>query len=810
MSGIEIGKAAASASAWAWKLLENPFTDFLKRRWEDAKSDSEKAQYVRDRWNEFDWGKAAERYKERMKANYGHIRVLGTTEPKSLDDLFTDVNILEKPQAFRRYDLTQLHELQKEPEKLWHAERTPGLRVVVQDRGHRLYIMGGPGAGKTTFLRYLVHQTMNEDWGKIPIFITIKEWADSTKSVLDFIIEQFDKCQFPNAKLFIEYILEIGQAVILFDGLDEVKQEGNLRAHITLDLHNFSKKYSKTQIIVTCRVAASDYSFTEFTYVEISDFTDGQIKSYSFKWFGKDIKKAEQFLKELKKPDNKGVRDLGRSPLLLSLICLAYDETLTIPQRRVELYEEALDALLKKWDAARNIQRDEIQQSGQADIYKRLSLGRKKQMFARIATETFEKGEIFFHQHELAHQIEAYFKNLPNENSDYVDGEVILRAIEAQHGILTERAQDIFSFSHLTFQEYYTARYIVDNAPRTFKPLVEHIMDSRWREVFLLTASLLDEADDIFPIMQAATSYELQKNKMLIEIQGWVESKANTIKYFYPPTLRFIYWNFLFEYSDPFKYDSNFTLDFASELDFNMVRIIYRDKDYRLSLKRALISGQELANNRELHVNMDPIIEHLRSETSLSSSDRAAFNQFASLRARRRDLVNTIIDELHRVLEHLSDQIRFQIDINRQPPDDAYKSMQKLYYESTFISLLAITKILAFTGHLGDMQPILSEFNFFYKSLQHGANVLSETFGQKLAELSPPIQHSSQENWSQFDENIRNLIIDYFGMNSEWRLNDIQRDILSRFFIANELVYDCLKVAYVYSRGDILSKILTV
>jgi hypothetical protein len=62
MSGLELGKAAATTGAWAWKrreeLLENPFTDFLKRRLEDAKSDSEKAQYLQARWNEFDWGKA--------------------------------------------------------------------------------------------------------------------------------------------------------------------------------------------------------------------------------------------------------------------------------------------------------------------------------------------------------------------------------------------------------------------------------------------------------------------------------------------------------------------------------------------------------------------------------------------------------------------------------------------------------------------------------------------------------------------------------------------------------------------------------
>ena len=40
------------------------------------------------------------------------------------------------------------------------------------------------------------------------------------------------------------------------------------------------------------------------------------------------------------------------------MICLAYDETLNIPKRKVELYEEALDALLKKWDSSRKIKRD--------------------------------------------------------------------------------------------------------------------------------------------------------------------------------------------------------------------------------------------------------------------------------------------------------------------------------------------------------------------------------------------------------------------------------------------------------------------
>lgn len=58
MTGLEPIKAAG---AWAWKRrterFENPFIDFLKRRCDDAKSDSEKVQYIQARWNEFAGGK---------------------------------------------------------------------------------------------------------------------------------------------------------------------------------------------------------------------------------------------------------------------------------------------------------------------------------------------------------------------------------------------------------------------------------------------------------------------------------------------------------------------------------------------------------------------------------------------------------------------------------------------------------------------------------------------------------------------------------------------------------------------------------
>ena len=50
-----------------------------------------------------------------------------------------------------------------------------------------------------------------------------------------------------------------------------------------------------------------------------------------------------------------------------------------------------------------------------------------------------------------------------------------MKSIEAQHELLVERARRIYSFSPLTFQEYFTARAIVAGAPLSLQQLVGHL-----------------------------------------------------------------------------------------------------------------------------------------------------------------------------------------------------------------------------------------------------------------------------------------------------------------------------------------------
>jgi predicted NACHT family NTPase len=105
------------------------------------------------------------------------------------------------------------------------------------------------------------------------------------------------------------------------------------------------------------------------------------------------------------------------------------------------LYEKGSNLLLKQWDRFREIPRD----------YQQLSVSDKQKLLSYLAFCKFEQADnfILFEQDEIQGYIADHLRVEAEES------EAILRAIEAHHGLLIERAQGIWSFLHLTFQEYF-------------------------------------------------------------------------------------------------------------------------------------------------------------------------------------------------------------------------------------------------------------------------------------------------------------------------------------------------------------------
>ena len=201
----------------------------------------------------------------------------------------------------------------------------------------------------------------------------------------------------------------------------------------------FPDKIYETHFIITCRIASLDFNFSKFTEVEIADFNEKQIQTFVHKWFDlKDSIKEKRFLQQLSTDVN--IQELANSPLLLTLLCLVFEDEGNFPKNRSDLYDNGINILLKKWDIERNIYRDEI--------YKSLTNERKQDLLSQVALITFNRKDYFFKQREVEKHISTYIRNLPDAKIDpealRLDSGAVLKSIEAQLGFRKNVGEKFF------------------------------------------------------------------------------------------------------------------------------------------------------------------------------------------------------------------------------------------------------------------------------------------------------------------------------------------------------------------------------
>ncbi len=477
---------------------------------------------------------------EKVQFQCGTLNLLDMNKPISINDIYIDLNILEKVASKQWLEITNSQQIDPD-----HFERF-GMGDIAQSqisgmeavkKFSRLRVLGKPGIGKTTFLQYLAVQSNLGIFNahQVPIFITLPSFAQNSRqskefNLLNYISEEFAASGISDPNT-IEILLQEGRVLLLMDGLDEVLNQDS--ASIMKEIRRVSNNYYKNQFIVTCRTASQKLSLQEFTDVEIAPFTAEQISVFAEKWFvafttPKEGKaKAAEFVIKLEEPINWQFRRLVNTPLFLHLACWVFYGDGGFPLKRSEFYRQTIDLLLGRWDAVRGVERDQI--------YHGFLLPQKLKLVSEIAAVTFEEGKYFIPQPELEEHIGAYLRHLPNasvesEEIEY-DSESVLRSIESQDGLLAERSKGIFSFSYLAFHEYLTARRIVANYnllafSGSLQELVSHISEPRWREIFLLTSAMLRSANGLMQLMKKQIDYLVQQDPYLQEFLTWASQKS--------------------------------------------------------------------------------------------------------------------------------------------------------------------------------------------------------------------------------------------------------------------------------------------
>lgn len=355
----------------------------------------------------------------------------------------------------------------------------------------------------------------------------LKTFRTSEIDIEKAIATEFANCGLPEYEKLTEKLLEKGQLLILFDGLDELPKE-RMSDMITA-IQNFVDCHSKNRFMTSCRIAAYRSNFRRFTDVGIADSDDSQIESFINNWFAatstntnqadqeETYKRGQECLLRLNSGDYKAAKELTKTPLLLTLFCILYGRSGQFPMNRSTLYERALRVLLEEWNAAKEIPISKL--------YKGLDTKRKELILSQIAYDNFREDQLFFPKRSVVKQIEKLLSELlPDEK--FTDGNHVLRDIEVQHGLLVERAEGVYSFSHLTIQEFLTAQHIDYENISLTEIVNNNLTDRRWQEVFLLLAGL-KKADNLLLVMEEKT-HSLMDTPKLQTLLDWTVQVTDT------------------------------------------------------------------------------------------------------------------------------------------------------------------------------------------------------------------------------------------------------------------------------------------
>ena len=289
-------------------------------------------------------------YAQRYWGRHGLVKVLKMAKPMDLESIYINVQCLNKFTRDKYESSLNLEQAFRESNQRRYRFLKDGKQegMVFANREKYLMVFGEPGIGKSTFLRKVGLEAMKGNYEKYqhnltPVLLELKHFKEEQIDIQALIQEEFKICGFPNVEKAIPDKLKKGELLILLDGLDEVPDANT--DNVITTIQDFVDQHNKNRFIISCRTAART-RFTQFTDIEIVEFDDQQIETFIQHWFRDEQETAQECWQLLQQPEYASAKELGQTPLLLTFLCLVYDENQAFPANRSRLYGDALRILL--------------------------------------------------------------------------------------------------------------------------------------------------------------------------------------------------------------------------------------------------------------------------------------------------------------------------------------------------------------------------------------------------------------------------------------------------------------------------------
>jgi hypothetical protein len=399
-------------------------------------------------------------------------------------------------------------------------------------------ILGAPGSGKTTFLHWLAFHQANASLAsltapssaqsllpsglapqQIPILIQTNDYAARLeKEPITF--RQFLSMQLnivnPHTSVRVLDALEQRRCLVLVDGLDDGFSD-KVRRQVMVSLHAFIAKYAVAdqqtgncnRFIITSRIA--DYetgAFASCVHYTLLELDDRDIAYFLTRWWSSaghhiwaSVQGAQSFTEQLQftLKTHSGLGSLATNPLTLTIMAFMQANGSNILLQRFDLYQMVTRTLLDSWnrESGRTVfSRDEI--SLAEDVLSRFAYHLQESdgllRAYDVAILTRQAMAEFYHRqaHEVKEDEIAFF----------------IETLRRSSGLFVEVGDELFCFAQRTFQDYFTAVYLLRRSRAERKQhVIQHYHSAAWTEPLLLmlmyknrqsSRDVLRETDEIF------------------------------------------------------------------------------------------------------------------------------------------------------------------------------------------------------------------------------------------------------------------------------------------------------------------------
>ncbi len=223
--------------------------------------------------------------------------------------------------------------------------------------GCSLLILGEPGAGKTITLlelaRDLIAQAEQDINQPIPVVFNLSAWTNEKIKIAKWLVRELNT-KYQVSKEIANTWIKNQQLLLLLDGLDEVRTDH--REACVAAINEFSQEYGETEIVVCSRVKDYEALSHRFRFqgaVVIQPLSLEQIYEY-FHNAGSELTTLYTTIKT-----DKTIQELAKSPLMLSIMTLAYQglsitdlPEMNLEERRQHLFDKYIQRMFARRSAS--------------------------------------------------------------------------------------------------------------------------------------------------------------------------------------------------------------------------------------------------------------------------------------------------------------------------------------------------------------------------------------------------------------------------------------------------------------------------